>query len=60
MKFYDSDEKKAAQKAKDDIIGRCRTAQADTAFIWILFIFFIVTVGLTFMSRSSKRGGALV
>jgi hypothetical protein len=46
--------------AKADYSNRCRMAQADTAFIWILFILFLVTVGLTFMSRSSKRGGALV
>ncbi|PMD43660.1 hypothetical protein L207DRAFT_564297 [Hyaloscypha variabilis F] len=46
--------------ATNDIISRCRMAQADTAFLWILFIFYLLTVGLTFMSRSSKRGGALV
>ncbi|KAE9374782.1 hypothetical protein N431DRAFT_455509 [Stipitochalara longipes BDJ] len=46
--------------ALNDVFSRCRMAQADTAFLWILFILFLVTVGLTFMSRSSKRGGALV
>jgi len=43
-----------------DATARCRMVQADTAFIWILFICFLGTVALAFFSKSSRRGGAIV
>jgi hypothetical protein len=42
----------------NDIMGRCRMVQAETAFIWFLFGAFLATAALGFMSRS--RGGAMV
>lgn len=46
--------------ADDDFIGRCRSIQADTAFIWFMFGMVAVTVALGIFSKSGKRGGAMV
>jgi len=59
---YDNDNN-ANQEATDltnDTISRCRMIQADTAFIWFLSGCFLVTVVLSFLNKSSKRGGSLV
>lgn len=55
-KFYSENEKKAEKMAINDVEGRCREAQATTAFLWFLFACFAVTVGLSFVSKSKGRG----
>jgi len=56
-KIYNSD---SEDYIRNLIIARCRMEQADTAFLWILFIFFIGTVALSFSSKFHRGGGGIV
>ncbi|KAG9235510.1 marvel domain-containing protein [Amylocarpus encephaloides] len=59
-KDYDGNAEQRFQKSLDDIGSRCRIFQAETAFLWFMSVCFVVTLALTFLSRSGKRGGAMV
>jgi hypothetical protein len=51
-----SNRDKYAKAFVNDTEGRCREAQATTAFLWFLFACFAVTVGLSFMNKGKGRG----
>jgi hypothetical protein len=56
---YGSDDDRT-KAAYEDIAGRCRIFQAETAFIWFMFALFCVSIGLTFIHKTSKRSGGIV
>lgn len=55
---YSSESSESA--AANDLMGRCRMVQADTAFLWFMFGMVAVTVALGIFGKSGKRGGAMV
>ncbi|RDL35040.1 uncharacterized protein BP5553_06971 [Venustampulla echinocandica] len=58
--YHTTDVDKRAGLIEDDIHGRCREFQANTAFIWFMFACFVGTFALGFLAKSGRRGGAMV
>ncbi|KUJ11706.1 uncharacterized protein LY89DRAFT_674271 [Mollisia scopiformis] len=55
-KFYAGNGDQQIENAAKDLENRCRIAQTDEAFLWIVVICFIATAVLGFLGKSGKRG----